>query len=188
VVRVVFGTPHRNSTRIWHGAPTVDIGKRTRKNNHNVYILGAGFSSEAGLPTIPNFLNSMRDAADWLASEHRDQERNAVERVLEFRHKASAAGYRVNVDLDNVEDLFSLATALPDRHLAQDMQTAIAATLKHAQVHASPPSVRLRMSPSESWPITAALELIRFGGHLLKGGYDVHNGRNDKSAATPALH
>lgn len=138
------------------GAPTVVIGKRTRKNNHNVYILGAGFSSEAGLPTIPNFLNSMRDAADWLAREHRDQERSAVERVLEFRHDASAAGYRVNVDLDNVEDLFSLATAHPDRRLAQDMQTAIAATLNHAQVHASPPSVRLRMRPSESWPITAA--------------------------------
>ncbi len=34
----------------------------------------------------------------------------------------------------------------------------------------------------------ADLELIRFGGHLLKGRYDVHNGSNDEPAATPALY
>ena len=32
------------------------------------------------------------------------------------------------------------------------------------------------------------MDLIRFGGHLLKGGYDVHNGRDTKPAAPPALH
>jgi hypothetical protein len=69
------------------------LGRRTRKTNHNIYILGAGFSVDAGLPTIANFLNHMRDAADWLAREHRDAERAAVEEVLEFRHDAAAAGY-----------------------------------------------------------------------------------------------
>jgi hypothetical protein len=104
------------------GAPEVIIGRRTRKNNHNVYILGAGFSVDAGLPTISNFLNQMRDAADWLANEHRDDERAAVERVLEFRHSAAAAGYRVNIDLDNIEDLFSLAAARPGESMSRDMQ------------------------------------------------------------------
>jgi hypothetical protein len=31
------------------------------------------------------------------------------------------------------------------------------------------------------------LALIRFGGHLLKGNYDVHNGSNEKPAAPPAV-
>jgi hypothetical protein len=32
------------------------------------------------------------------------------------------------------------------------------------------------------------LDLIRFGGHLLKGRYDVHNGRGNEPAASPAVH
>ena len=35
-------------------------------NDNNVYILGAGFSAEAGLPVISSFLARMRDAVDWL--------------------------------------------------------------------------------------------------------------------------
>ncbi|MGB2714060.1 MAG: hypothetical protein WBC51_07770, partial [Vicinamibacterales bacterium] len=34
---------------------------------------------------------------------------------------------------------------------------------------------------------TAQVGLIRFGGHLLKGSYDVHNGRNETPAASPAV-
>ena len=33
------------------------------------------------------------------------------------------------------------------------------------------------------------MDLIRFGGHLPKGGYDVHNGGNEqRPAAAPAVH
>jgi hypothetical protein len=137
------------------GAPSLIIGRRTRKNNHNVYILGAGFSVDAGLPTIANFLNQMRDAADWLANEHRDDGRAAVERVLEFRHSAAAAGYRVNIDLDNIEDLFSLAAARPGESLSRDMQVAIAATLDHAQTFGTPFETRLRIADHDGWPISA---------------------------------
>ena len=35
-------------------------------NDRNVYIFGAGFSAEAGLPLIKDFMNRMRDAAVWL--------------------------------------------------------------------------------------------------------------------------
>lgn len=38
-------------------------------NDHNVYILGAGFSVEAGYPVIKDFMNQMRDAAAWLQVE-----------------------------------------------------------------------------------------------------------------------
>jgi hypothetical protein len=34
--------------------------------NHNVYILGAGFSVPGGLPTIANFIDVMRDSIGWL--------------------------------------------------------------------------------------------------------------------------
>jgi hypothetical protein len=53
-----------------------------------VYLLGAGFSAEAGLPTIAEFLNQMRDSADWLTQQGRLAELTAVDAVLEFRHNA----------------------------------------------------------------------------------------------------
>jgi hypothetical protein len=43
-----------------------------------------------------------------------------------------------------------------------------------------PDSVRLRLKQ-----LPDSLRLIRFGGHLLKGGYDVHNGRNDPQRPVP---
>ena len=48
-------------------APVVDVNDRTRKNNRNVYILGAGYSVDAGLPTVATFLNQMRDAQTGLS-------------------------------------------------------------------------------------------------------------------------
>jgi hypothetical protein len=72
-------------------------------NDNNVYILGAGFSAEAGIPLISSFLTRMRDAVDWLEKNRRDREREAIERVLDFRHQSAAAGYRINIDLDNIE-------------------------------------------------------------------------------------
>jgi hypothetical protein len=33
------------------------------QNDHNVYILGAGFSADGGLPLIPNFLTRMQERA-----------------------------------------------------------------------------------------------------------------------------
>jgi hypothetical protein len=121
-----------------------------------VYILGAGFSADAGLPTIADFLNQMRDAADWLGQEKRQKELAAVDAVLDFRHNAAAAGYRVNVDLDNIEDLFSLAAALPQQTVSRDVQAAIAATLNYSQRRKLPPQARLRVSEARGWPITEA--------------------------------
>ena len=31
-------------------------------NDRNVYILGAGFSADAGMPLVAGFMNTMRDA------------------------------------------------------------------------------------------------------------------------------
>src|SRR5437899_10255807 len=105
--------------------PTQQLIRPPRAGNSNVYLLGAGFSADAGLPTIAEFLNQMRDSTDWLGQQGREAELTAVDAVLEFRHNAAAAGYRVNVDLDNIEDLFSLAAALPQQAVSRDVQAAI---------------------------------------------------------------
>jgi hypothetical protein len=101
-------------------------------NDHNVYIVGAGFSTEAGMPLIKDFMNRMRDAAVWLEEQGRGQEVQAIERVLEFRLRAAAAAYRVPLNVENVEELFSLASASAGEGLAEDMALGIAATLDYA--------------------------------------------------------
>lgn len=98
------------------------------QNDHNVFILGAGFSCEAGLPLMGNFLNRMRDAHPWLEAYGRRREADAVHRVLTFRLRASAATFWTKVHLENIEELFSLASAADDG-LVQDIRLAMAATL-----------------------------------------------------------
>lgn len=108
-------------------------------NDHNVYILGAGFAAEAGLPLIKDFTNRMRDAAPWLeAQASREREQEAISRVLEFRLRAAAAAHRVPLNVENIEELFSLASASGDEELAKAVPLAIAATLDYARQTANP--------------------------------------------------
>jgi len=111
----------------------------TAYNDHNVYILGAGFANEAGLPLIKDFMNRMRDAAAWLEAQGgREREQEAIGRVLEFRLRAAAAAHRVPLNVENVEELFSLASVSGDEDLANAMPLAIAATLEYARETAKP--------------------------------------------------
>jgi hypothetical protein len=119
------------------GFMTSDAGKAY--NDHNVYILGAGFAREAGLPLIKDFMNQMRDAAAWLEDQGgREAELRAIGRVLQFRLRAAAAGYRVPLNIDNIEELFSLASASAGEGLTEDMALAIAATLDYCRRSAPP--------------------------------------------------
>ena len=97
-------------------------------NDHNVYILGAGFSADRGLPLIPDFMLAVRDAHEWLVSNGRADEARSIEKVLDYRLRAASAAYRVPLDLENIEELFSLAAASTEK-LTDDICTAIAATL-----------------------------------------------------------
>lgn len=117
-------------------------------NDHNVYILGAGFSREAGLPLISDFLSQMRDSSDWLVQPNRTREVDAVNKVLKFRLEAAAAAYWVNVDLENIEELFSLAFAKRD-DMATSMRIAIAATLDYARKRKGESRNRLFVSESK---------------------------------------
>lgn len=97
-------------------------------NNHNVYILGAGFSRLRGLPLMNDFMLQMRDALDYHGQLGHEKECRAIEAVLSFRLNASSAAYRVQVDLENIEELFSLASASPSP-MEESIKLAIAATL-----------------------------------------------------------
>lgn len=108
------------------------------ENDKNVYILGAGFSMIRGLPGIQNFMLRLRDAHPWLISHNRDREAEAVERVIQYRIQSAAAAYRIPIDLENIEELFSLADAGKDV-LSRDIRVAIAATLDFCnEMHPEP--------------------------------------------------
>src|SRR4051812_32104045 len=79
--------------------------------NHNVYILGAGFSIDAGLPLIRDFLQRVGDSSEWLLANGRNSEVEAIEKVFDFRRKAAGAAYRCQIDVENIEELFSLASS-----------------------------------------------------------------------------
>ena len=97
----------------------------TKVVDHNVYILGAGFSADAGIPVPDGFLFQMIAGLSWLSEQGRDCETQAIRDVLEFREKAASAGLRVKLNLDNIEDLIqpgcgiwsvSARTECLDRH------------------------------------------------------------------------
>jgi hypothetical protein len=101
-------------------------------NNHNVYVLGAGFSAFRGLPLMQDFMHRMRDAYDHMVRSSRNDEANAIARVLEFRRDSAAAAYLINLDLEDIEELFSLASVLGEDY-SIDLRLAIAATLSFSQ-------------------------------------------------------
>lgn len=100
--------------------------------DHNVYILGAGFSAAAEIPVLNEFLHGMRSSLSWLSAHKRTDELSAVREVLQFRKRAASAALRVNLNVENSEDLFSLAAASGQYPLADSVSTAIAATLAFA--------------------------------------------------------
>ena len=111
-------------------------------NDSNVYILGAGFSVDGGLPVVSGFLNRMRDSLDWLEQEGWEREAKAVKEVLGFRLAAASAAHRVNINIENIEELFSLAAASEDKEYEDSMVLAIAATLEFARRHHTPPNAK----------------------------------------------
>lgn len=102
-------------------------------NDRNVYILGAGFSADAGLPLLSDFMNRMRDALPWLEQKDWRAEVASIRRLLKFRQEAAGAAYRVHLNVENIEDLFSLAAAEENEDLEHDLVRAIAGTLAFAE-------------------------------------------------------
>lgn len=102
--------------------------------DHNVYILGAGFSVEAGLPTVSDFMDRMRHVHDALVRAGDDgPAAQAIRTVLDWRVDAANAAYNVQVDLDDFEELFSLAVLSQREDVTAAIPTAVAATIVRLQ-------------------------------------------------------
>lgn len=103
------------------------------QTDHNVYILGAGYSAESGLPLLADFLSVMQDAFEAMRESGYPNDLSAIEKVLEFRKRIASVGYWANVDLDNIEDLLCLAVAQNDEEVLRTLRTAIGATIRYCQ-------------------------------------------------------
>jgi hypothetical protein len=101
--------------------------------DRNVYILGAGFSREAGMPLMAEFRQEAEHARDWLDSSGRQQEARFVETLLELWAQATKATFRIKLDINNIEELFSLVSASGDRRSETSCTHAIAAVLDYAE-------------------------------------------------------
>lgn len=102
-------------------------------NNHNVYILGAGFSVDAGMPLVSNFITKMKETAVWLEENNRQVEFQSIEKVFKFRKESASAAYRLKINIDNIENLFSLASAVDQKSLGDSIVNAITATLNYCE-------------------------------------------------------
>jgi len=76
--------------------------------DHNVYILGAGFSKDAGAPLVHDFLDRARELFDDPDSELDQRERDLFEQVFKFKREVAKAREKFRIDLDNIEQLFGL--------------------------------------------------------------------------------
>ena len=80
------------------------------------------------MPLVNNFTMKMRDSITWLENNGRRDEINAIDAVFAFRQKAASSAYYITLDLENIEELFSLAS-MGNENYSSHMQHAIAATL-----------------------------------------------------------
>jgi NAD-dependent SIR2 family protein deacetylase len=76
--------------------------------DRNVYILGAGFSADAGAPLIHGFLDSSRQLYDKPFSGLDPFERDHFKCVFDFRREMAQAREKIRIDLDDIEQLFGL--------------------------------------------------------------------------------
>jgi NAD-dependent SIR2 family protein deacetylase len=120
-------------------------------HDRNVYVLGAGFSADAGAPLIHNFLDRslgfLLDPATGLDKVERSQ----FEAVFKFRQEVAQAREKVVLDLDDIEQLFGLIEISErlqrSNQLRTSMQYLIVKTLQLATRDTRRPSVRFGARP-----------------------------------------
>jgi NAD-dependent SIR2 family protein deacetylase len=75
----------------------------------NVFILGAGFTADAGAPVMKNFLQRSKYLLDNPDPSLPATDRDAFTRVFQFLRRLRAAQAKITLDLENIEHLFGLA-------------------------------------------------------------------------------
>src|SRR6266568_1209022 len=102
----------------------------------NVYVLGAGFSSDAGPPVMNDFFRCARDLRDDPNSPLTEYDRKIFARITDYRFGLNRALAKILVDLDNIERLFGFLemdlqlSGRVDAQLRHDMRYLIARTLE----------------------------------------------------------
>lgn len=129
----------------------------------NVFIVGAGFSAEAGAPLMDHFLTQARELKDNPVSVLDDHDRKIFERVLRYRVELNKALAKVHVDLDNIEQLFGFLemdlqlSPDADSKLRNDMTYLIVRTLESSIQQSLPQANdRIVTQPRDGarWPYT----------------------------------
>jgi hypothetical protein len=140
--------------------------------DHNVYILGAGFSRDAGAPLIHDFLDRARGFFDDPDSELDSQEREQFAEGFRFKREVARAREKFRIDLDNIEQLFGLVemsqrlgTASPTTRdatvylIAKTLQLSLTDTSKR-------PQVRVGLAPSSAGSFIKHVRRGQSGGDI----------------------
>ena len=114
----------------------------------NVFVLGAGFSKDAGAMTMDAFFPHARDLLDDPTSALTAEDKKIFSRVIEYRFELNKALAKILEDLDNIEKLFGfleMEAQLWDLHgqLQEDMKYLIGRTLE-VDTFSPPPNMEGR--------------------------------------------
>src|SRR6185437_11778482 len=74
----------------------------------NVFIVGAGFSAEAGAPVVSNFFGRAMELYKDPTSQLSEGQRAIFQHVFEYRTSLESAEFKVRIDPENIEELFGL--------------------------------------------------------------------------------
>jgi hypothetical protein len=103
--------------------------------DRTVYVVGAGFSADAGIPTIGSFLQTAREYFDAPTSPLPGYLEPHYETVLRFRQTAKQSRDSLRLDLDNIETLFSLIDMISLSALRSSGARRTADSIKHVIAH-----------------------------------------------------
>ena len=102
----------------------------------NVFILGAGFSTDAGAKLMDSFFPHARDLKEDPASPLTAEDKQIFGRVIAYRFGLNKALATIQEDLDNIEKLFGFLEMelqlVPDANqkLQNDLKYLIGRTLE----------------------------------------------------------
>ncbi len=73
-----------------------------------VFLLGAGFARHAGGPLIDDFLSTARDYYSNQPHQLEEYEKEIFKKVFDYQNALGSAQSKINCDIENIEELFSL--------------------------------------------------------------------------------
>jgi hypothetical protein len=97
----------------------------------------------------------MKSSLDWLTENQRTEEIEAINKVLLFQQALRSASDRVCLDVENMEELFSLAFSqvkMPTKDLQNLMAISIAATLDFSENKKNPKRCQIEVGSRDEYP------------------------------------